>query len=236
MTNIVMIVKDRLRLTQQALQSLRSHTDPAQYTLTLVDDASQDFRIMRLLDMQCEKYSNTRLIRIQWSDGVVSRAKNLGVYWSEQCFGRSDWLYLSDNDVYFKEGWLDSLVNYAMCTEPHDFALWGGQVHPFHRNLSGGVLSWAYSVLDGPSWLMRWYTWDHCGPLDPHTAPGVCQSEEYPFCKEVLEHGSAGFQPSRIGVIHPHVVLHTGLTNSDGKDAPGRKEREAQMEPGVIYE
>lgn len=259
MTNIVMVVKDRLRLTQQALMSLRLSTVWDSYTLTLVDDASQDFRVMRLLDSQCEKYSNTRLVRIQWSDGVVSRAKNLGVYWSEQCFGRGDWLYLSDNDVYFRAGWLDWLVEGANVTEPDGFALWGGQVHPFHSPLRTQVNEMLRSspikdpfqvdehgILDGPSWLMRWRTWDLCGPFDSNTAPGVCQSEEYPFCQRVQVRGgglskedfrdSAFYLPGRIGVIHPHVVLHTGLTNSDGKDAPGRKEREAQMERGVIYE
>lgn len=35
---------------------------------------------------------------------------------------------------------------------------------------------------------------------------------------------------------YAQVKLHTGLTQTDGKDAPGRKEREAQMEAGVIYE
>lgn len=228
MVSIVMVCHNRWRLTEQALNSLRKNTPVGNYTLTLVDDASTDFRAERLLKMAAI-VSNTTLIRIEKSAGVVARAKNIGVEWSRQTFGHSDqgsfdWLYISDNDVYFKEDWLQKLTEYAEYTEPKGYRLWGGQIHLFHDQVEGP------SVLDGPSWLMRWNIWDKYGPLDRNTAPGTCQSEEYPFCKELLD------DDYKIGVVNPHVVIHTGLTNTKGEKTPGYEERKALMEPGVWYE
>ncbi len=75
---------------------------------------------------------------------------------------------------------------------------------------------------------MRWSTWDTYGPLDRTTAPGVCKGEDGGFCDRLVADGG------RIGVIHPHVVIHTGLTHLNGMDAPGRKERELMIPEGVL--
>lgn len=233
MTNIVMLCRDRYRLTQQALASLREYTAPDSYNLTLVDDGSSDFRTQRLLRVAAED-SRVTLLELMNSGHVIAQMKNLGVAWSEQRFGRGDWLYLSDSDVWFSDGWLKKLTLAACATEPHGFRLFGGQIHPFHRlmedreEVSTGVrghMMCEHGVLDGPSWLMRWTTWDLCGPFERNAAPGPCQSEEYPFCQKL-----------RVGVIIPHVVVHTGLTQTNGKDAPGRAEREAMIPKGVLAE
>lgn len=237
-TNIVLLAHDRLRLTEQALESLYAHTDRAQFNLTLVDDASSDFRVQRLLKKFGEK-SNATLLRIETSAHVLARAKNIGVAWSEQTFGRGDWLYISDSDVYFAKGWLEKLTACFVRTESLGMQLIGGQVHPYHQPLStwgedlisgSPPLLTEHCVLDGPSWLMRWETWEDMGDMDSGCAPGVCQGEDGGWCDRLREKGG------RIGAIHPHVVSHTGLTNSAGQDAPGRKEREAMRWPGVLYE
>lgn len=255
MTNIVFLVKNRLKLTEQGLKSLYDHTDRTQFNLTIVDDASDDFRVRDLLASYADT-SNATLIRIEKSAGVLSRAKNIGVAWSEQTFGRGDWLYLSDCDVFYTDAWLDKLTDLAAGTEGGNFRLWGGQIHPFHKPvargstgcmyLHGNIVSseWTeHSVLDGPSWLMRWETWGNCGPFDRNTAPGVCQSEEYPFCHRLTSIGGTAefnenttiYHGGRIGVIQPHVVHHTGVTQTDGKPAPGYAERLAASVPGVLY-
>ncbi len=226
MTNIVMVVKDRLRLTQQALESLASHTNCNDYTLCLVDDNSQDFRVRKLLH-ETSLRPNVTFIRIEKSAGVVARAKNIGAAWSRQTFGEGAWLYFTDNDTYFKAGWLPTLVEYATGGEDRwNVKLVGGQSHPFHHAESDGSLS----VLDGPSWLLRWSTWEKYGPFPSDCAPGTCQSEEYPVCNRIREAGG------KIWSIDPPVVIHTGLTNTKGEKAPGYEERKALMEPGVVYE
>ena len=233
MVNIVMLVRDRYRLTRQALQSLYAHTAREDFNLTLVDDSSEDYRTINLLNEYGQK-ANCAVLRIQTPTHILAQAKNLGVYWSESYFGVGDWLYLSDSDVYFLPNWLVDLTNVALETEKQDFLLWGGQVHPFHQPTTYNEFNdtfhvTTHDVLDGPSWLMRYGTWYEVGPLSGNT-PGTCQSEEYPFCAEILRSGC------RIGVINPHVVLHTGLTNTAGEDAPGREERETYMMKGVLYE
>lgn len=234
MTNIVMVVKDRWRLTEQALESLVQNTPAELYTLTLVDDASQDFRTRRLL-ARFASAANVSLLRIETSAGVVARAKNIGVAWSQQSFARGEWLYLSDNDVLFHPGWLPTLGVCARLSECFGYTLWGGQVHPFHHPLDSTYMSGPngcvlkeHGVLDGPSWLMRWRTWKELRGLRRNCAPGTGQSEDAEFCARLRSRGG------RIGVVVPHVVIHTGVTNTSGEPIVG-----AELFPrvlGVLYE
>ncbi len=120
----------------------------------------------------------------------------------------------------------------VFCREAENFRLWGGQVHPYHIPIEQKIDGHRYadiidtdagkltehSILDGPSWLMRWDTWGAVGPLDRTTAAGACRSEEYPWCEKLKAQGG------RIGVIQPHCVVHTGLTQTDGASAPGAAE------------
>lgn len=222
MVNIVMLVRDRYRLTEQALRSLYQNTPRDQFNLTIVDDGSEDFRVLKLLG-SFGLFGNCLLSRVTDLGHVLSSAKNKGVMDSESYFGRGDWLYLSDNDVYFTPNWLHLLSLNAVTFK--GVALWGGQVHPFHATSGGDSLE----VLDGPSWFMSWDNWDRFGPLDP-TAPGVCQSEEYPFCQRIRESGL------KIAALDPPVVIHTGLTNTNGEPAPGYAERRRAMIPNILYE
>ena len=247
MTNIIMLCRGRLRLSEQALNSLFANTDQDTYTLTVVSDAEDDFRITKMLRSIQRK--NFTLLEVSGSTHVLSQLKNLGVAWSEQRFGRGDWLYLSDNDVWFSPGWLEKLTQFAADSEPHSYRLWGGQIHPYHQPIGrdldyGEYLGTEHQILDGPSWLMRWQTWDLCGPLQRTTAPGVCQSEETPFCQALTTRGivttnkrrnGETASPARIGVIRPFVVEHTGITQTDGKLAPGAEERMKNAVPGVLY-
>lgn len=269
MTNIVLLIgPDRYRLTRQCLDSLLAHTETGSYNLTIVLD-DPDFRINMLVRSITAAFpASVTAIRISNSGHTLSQLKNLGVAWSDQRWGRGDgsgWLYISDSDVWFSEGWLEKLTSTAEFAESFKFRLFGGQVHPFHSPVGELIpitgqwvdnshpahraVAWTeHSVLDGPSWLMRWSTWDQYGPFDRTTAPGVCQSEEYPFCERLTKprqlitgDGGGGLRHidgpgSRIGVISPHVVVHCGLTHLDGHDCVGRREREAMIPAGVLAE
>jgi len=235
MTNVIMLCHNRLRLLQQALRTLYDNTPREEFTLTLVNDASTDFRVNRALEDWAQA-GNATLLTINKSAHVLARGKNLGAFWSEQSFGQGEWLYFSDSDVAFTPGWLGTLTDVARQVEFAGFKLFGGQAHPFHH---GKVTGLEYGdqgklleleVLDGPSWLMRWSTWDKVGKFSRDCAPGTCQSEDAEWCARLVKAGG------RIGVVHPHAVLHTGLTNTSGADAPGRKEREAGRVAGYVYE
>lgn len=234
MTNIVMLVQNRYKLTKQSLESLRQHTDPAHYNLTIVDDESTDFRTRGLVLRTVEEMHNATALHVSGSNHVLGALKNLGVAWSEMRFGRGDWLYLSDNDVYFLPDWLEILDETANYKES-EFSLWGGQNHPYHQpigeelnlGLSTNHSLKYYQALAGTSWLMRWETWDAFGPIHQGAA-GPGQSEDFEFSQRIMKDGY------KVGAIDPPVVLDCGITQTDGKPSPG-----AEMKPrvqGVYYE
>lgn len=222
--NIVMLVRNRYRLTKQTLDSLFANTE-GDFTLTIVDDGSGEFLTRQLLADVANR-ENVSVLSVSNSDHVLGKLKNLGVLWSEKRWGRSDWLYLSDNDAYFTQGWNATLTQTMMEAEPETWVM-GGCNHPFHRPTSE-YDGWAsHLALAGTSWLMRWFTWDHFGPLLETGAPGVCQSEDAEFCQRLIEYGGL------VSSINPPVVYDTGITQSDGKPSPG-----ADIKPrvdGVLY-
>jgi hypothetical protein len=220
MINIVMIARNRPNLTRQAVVSLYSHTPPGSFNLTLVDDQSDD-----LIEVESP---NACVLRIGRSNGVVSKIKNLGVYWSEHYFGRGEWLYLSDNDAFFMDGWSEKLVLAIADGQQYKFALVGGQNHPYHQPISGIGVVREYGAVAGTSWLMPWSTWDTYGPLEESGAPGVGQSEDHAFCQKIRADGY------KVGAVWPHVVLDTGITQTDGQLSPGH-EHKKRVE-GVVYE
>ncbi len=218
MTNIVILTRNRKALYRQCIESLHAHTDPSAYTCVVVDDGSDE-------PVQVGPLQNVSVLRVARSGHVLSQLKNLGVYWSEQRFGRGDWLYMGDSDTYFMEGWLPKLISAAELAEAFGYRLFGGQVHPYHRETDEG-----YCALDGPSWLMRWSTWDQFGPLDRTTAPGPCKGEDGVFSQKIRD---AGF---KLGAIRPHVVAHCGITNTEGVPVPGAEHLLERRIAGVFYE
>lgn len=248
MTNIVMTVHNRYLLTEQAIWSLYHNTNGSEFNLTIVDDESEDFRLRRLLDLDRKgtfhflNTNNTTVLRVTHSDHILGRLKNLGVYWSEQRFGKGDWLYLSDNDVYFTKEWLTILLDAAQSSELEGFRVWGGQAHPYHQPVPGVSLAVPFSTgyrlfehdcLAGTSMLMRWATWEEHGPLVAD-APGVCQSEDFALTEKIRKCNMCAGSGGRIGVVSPNVVIDCGITNSDGKPSPGADLK--QKKEGVYYE
>jgi hypothetical protein len=239
MTSIVMLVKDRPRLTRQALQSLYDHTPKDQFTLTIVDDGSS-FETRSIISGFQMMHENLCTVRISPSKGHTAMARNLGVYWSEHYWGRGgpsgteeQWLYLSDNDVYFKDGWLEKMKRFAT----GGMYILGGCRHPYHkpnhtvRDLEGGFGVEITDAVAGYSQLMWWSTWDEFGPHVETGAPGVGQSEDWAMCRKIVE--SDSWNKSMVGYITPSVVLHTGVTNTLGEKATGADQFE--REEGVLF-
>lgn len=226
MTNIICLVRDRYRLTEQTLDSLYAHTLQSQFNLTVVDDGSTDFRVRRLLERVCGR-ANATLIRIENGRHILSAAKKIGVRWSELNFGRGEWLCLCDNDVFFLKGWLDSMIGSSETGFEAGFRLWGGQQHPYHLPITDSEYR-EYAALPGTHWFMPWFVWDDNQQKLISNAEGVCQGEDVNFGNSVREYGR------RIGVVDPHVVIDCGWTNSDGKPAPGIELRQAVR--GVYHE
>jgi glycosyltransferase involved in cell wall biosynthesis len=217
-----MLIRDRLRLTEQALDSIFNHTVPGQYTLTIVDDGSQSAKIRSIAGNE-----HTAVVRFSPSVSVLGFLRNVGAQISERVFGRGDWLCFLDNDVAVFEGWLGNMIEIASWPGSH---LLGGQRHPYHKpnqRLVYGRCVEETDAVAGYSMFMSWSTWDRFGPFDAN-AKGIGQSEDWAFSQRVKNGGGI------VGYIHPPVLSHTGLTNSDGKPATGHEA--FKRFPGLIYE
>ncbi len=226
MTNIVMLVKNRPRLTKQALESLYDHTPKEEFNLVVVDDGSGVETRVVVSGFQI-LYRNLCVVRLTPSKGHTAMARNLGVYWSEHYWGRGEYLYLSDNDVCFRQGWLEKITR-AYDKNNMEVFIVGGCQHPYHK--TNGT-TYGVNVTDavaGYSQLMEWETWDKWGPHVETGSPGVGQSEDWAMCRKIVGDGG------RVGYVSPSVVLHTGVTNTLGEKATGADEFERAA--GVVYE
>jgi len=225
-----MIVRDRDRLTRQSLESLEANTDKDSYNLTIVDDGSGCVA-SSFAQARSRLCDNVTLVQFWKPIGIIGYLKNVGSWTSQRYFGKGDWLYFSDNDVYFTKDWLPRLISslhypWLRCL--------GGQRHPFHQpNETFSMLgcpsekTHLTDAVAGYSQFMTWETWDKYGPFDQH-AKGVCQSEDFAFCQKIIKDGGM------VGYVDPPVIYHCGLTNSEGKPAIGSEQFERV--PGVYYE
>lgn len=234
--SVVMLVRDRLRLTRQALDSLtRNSRDSGRHiNLLIVDDASRPIT-QKWLDTWMVSHE-AQLIRHEESRGT-GWARNIGVAAARELFGTDNLLYLSDNDVFFMPGWDDALL--AMHYQfGNVFKIIGAGCHPFLQpsatspETSTGYRMTTRDAVSGYSWLLDWDTWNRFGPLDAH-ALGVRQSEDWAMCRKVVD---AGYF---VGSIVPEMVIHTGLTDTFGEHPPGweimRDTRDMRLK-GIIYE
>lgn len=238
MVNFTMLVRDRPNLTAQALQSLTPKVIGKDMNVTILDDRSKP---------------ETRQIVYGWcalNDGLPIRnddpigtgtARNFVIHSSEVEYGRGDYLYLSDNDVFFKAGWLEALIaSYELAWE-HGFKVIGAYNHPYH--IPFGDATWGDSGLPGhtcvvrqvnalalQSMLMRWEVWDKYGPFCNTPVDKVCQSEDVDFTNKIHADGF------KIGVVSPALIVSTGITNTFGEKIPGWELVKAQCPAGVIIE
>lgn len=222
MTNIVMLCHERYRLTMQAIQSIRRNTKPEEYTLTLIDDDSHDFRVRNFLwDQAVYNSKNTTLVTVTGSRHCLGALKNLGVRHSEMTFGRGNWLCTMDHDVCVFPGWLDKLSAVI-----DDLFIVGGCRHPFHQPRPNPEYEDSRFVqtdaVAGYCQFMEWDDWDGYGPYVTD-APGIGQSEDFAICQKA----------SVVGYVTPPVLTHTGITNSRGELIAGHELIERV--PGVLY-
>src|SRR5208282_4754318 len=215
MVNLTMLVHNRLTLTSQALESL-NHCGMRGLTTLLYDDASDNETSEYLMDWADNHNACVR--GVLYSSGT-GRARNASIEHSQTCFGRGDYLYLSDNDVLFYEVWLENLIQCYEEAWEHNFAVVGAYNHPYHQPVSS-IKVHAFEVrevqaLALQSMLMRWEVWDRYGPFCA-TPPGkVCQSEDVDFARKIQADGF------KLGVVSPALLVNTGITNSFGEKIPG---------------
>ncbi len=218
--DIIIPVYNRPEHTKQTLESLFKNTDSSLYNLYVVDDFSTDPEIHKLLYGAAKRFP----VFLNEKNIGPGASRNWVCNWITEKKLRSTYLYHSDNDVYFKEGWLrDLLVVYNLLEEVSEgIKLLGGGCHPYLQNKSAiNVFNRKVGIKDavsGYSQLMNWNTWDTYGPFD-ETMRGqkkkIMGSEDYAFCQKIIKDG---FQ---VGSLEPEVVIQTGKTNTYGEPATG---------------
>lgn len=239
MTNITMLVANRPRLLKQALDSIG---DLSQANLTIRDcwmnkevsliaRAFGDENVVSLL-ARAFGDENVAYCPIKEPTGT-GKARNQVIQISERTFGRGDYLYLSDDDVFFtRPDWLKVLIECYEQSQNYGVAAVGAYNHPFNcpnlPPIAGGV-SEVYA-LSSQSMLMRWEVWDRFGPFCDTPAGKVCQSEDVDFSNRIR---AAGF---KVGVVSPALLVNCGITNSFGEKIPGWEAVKAQCPEGVLCE
>lgn len=235
MVNITILLHNRPLLAKQTLDSLWASGGNEHFNVLLFDDASEN---------------ETAELAMDWADahgqclrGVLrnigtGRARNEAIRLSEQVFGRGDYLYLSDSDVFFSPGWLPRLIDCYESAWSSGCRVLGAVGHPYHQQGDClGVCSFnayygVYEVLAQPlqSMLMKWEVWDKYGPFK-ETPPGaVCQGEDCDFGEKIRADGG------RLGVIAPPLLVNCGITNSFGQKIPGWELVQKEAPPGVYIE
>jgi glycosyltransferase involved in cell wall biosynthesis len=237
MINITVIVRDRPRLTEQCLRSIRNTL--VEGTVTILDDGSLD-PTMEI----CQAYVSIphpslkfHLVRNVSPTGGAGAARNQCIQVSIAKFGKGDLLYCSDNDVFFERGWLERLTASWKDLTKYHFGLLGGCQHPYHGPLPGGIHDFGMPCYDSgveenytlpsQSWLMTWETWETYGPLEEHK--GVRQSEDWKFTEKLR---AIGLKIGHLKYNSP--VIACSKTDTFGELIPGAEL--IQSYPGVICE
>lgn len=226
MTNVVLLVKNRKLLTEQCLNSLYKNTPNDQFTLTICDDGS-DLETLQLVAFYGRTKSNCRVIHLGASIGIVGFLRNVGASASERYFGRGEYVMFLDCDTALFPNWLQKMT-FVMAQS--QVKILGGHRHPFHGVNETEHAFHSVELTDavaGYSMMMTWETYDKYGPFSDNQK-GVGASEDWAMCRKIVEAGGS------VGYIHPPVLAHTGVTNTDGKPATGADS--FRRVEGILYE
>ncbi len=235
MVNFTMQVRDRFRLTKQALESLES-SGLSGTTVTILDDRSQNETRGFVLDW-CEAFG-AHYVRNDEPLGT-GQLRNLVIEESRKHWGQGLYVAPHDNDVFFTSSWMRKLIHCYRYVESFNFRLLGGTGHPYHHpidtvpvTVGGLVLRNVKEVQAQPtqSTFMTWETWDKFGPYCDTPTDKTCQSEDVDFTNRIR---NAGF---KLGVVDPRLIYATALKNTFGEPGPGWEHVKAECPAGVICE
>lgn len=226
---------DRVKLLFQTLQSLVNTTNfQLVNRIVWVDDGSE---LVDEIDYLNNKYFLNKTMGLEYvtfykssSRLGVGGAKNRGV-WLHKDMGAGDLLYIFDSDVLFTDNWLDRILGYHE-DYGSEFKIIGGGIHPFLQpRLNEGYSDLtSHDAVSGWSWSLSYETWNRYGKLEDNSL-GTGKSEDWEYCQRIRHDGF------KVGCAYPQFIAHTGMTNTEGQDIPGRKESEVlakSIEPGVI--
>jgi hypothetical protein len=230
MTNISMLVANRPRLTKQALASIG---DLSGATVT-IRDAGMNPEVLKI----CRDWAVGRPAMILSGSEAIGTGPARNSVIGTAGLVRGDYLYLSDDDVYWKNpNWLAILTRAYEAAWKFGYRVLAAYNHPFNGPIQGEsrIICDEFSVypvyaVATQSMLMRWEVWDEFGPFCDTPAGKVCQSEDVDFCNRIR---AAGY---KVGVISPALLVNTGITNSFGEKIVGWELVKKEAPEGIIVE
>jgi glycosyltransferase involved in cell wall biosynthesis len=234
--NVTMQVRNRYRLTRQAITSLARTIAGTDHTLTILDDRSDDETRGYLEPWG--KMPRVRVVRNEVPLGT-GQLRNMVIEESRQHFGQGEFVAPHDNDTYFTPGWLQALIKAHRFSFDYGFRLLAGYGHPFHLPLSTLPVTKGSYVLFNvrevmaiatQSTFMDWETWDKYGPYCDTPVDRTCQSEDIFLTNKIRADGF------KLGVVYPHLIHATALKNTFGEPGPGWELIKAACPEGVICE
>jgi len=222
-TTIIMTAKNRLELTKQAIETLRRNT--VNYHLILMPDCPSE---------EVRDYLKSLNEEIYFVDltGVKPEADGMKSHYILQAMAVSlvntEYFYFTDNDVYFLPHWLNTL--HTLYNIEENVGIVGGRTHAFHKVIEEKtVAGMNYRITDqqsGYSVLMKKSIWNKFGlgrPTNSFNDVGLCDSVR-----------GGGYKI--ISPVYP-VLLHCGITRSDGTKVVGYEEELKQpFPPDCIYQ
>ena len=216
-TAIILITKNRQKLLKQTIRSLFANTPRASFDLIVVDDGSDDVSYL----LECNQAGMiSDLVLTNFSS--PSRCRNIGAEIARK--KGYEFLYHTDNDMYFLEGWLESCE--ALLEARPEIMIVGAYCHPFmQKNLDcpgdkpfidvDGEEYCGFETVDavsGNSWFISTEDYFDYGL---HETDGIMASEDWEMCQRIRNDGSLVVR------LIPHKVLHCGITNSRGEASVG---------------
>lgn len=250
----------RDRLTMQALRSYAAHTDGLYNRLFVVveDDKQRELvRRMCVAVMPGPIVSSTAFLSVPSAKGNLGALRNWGVMDALR-YANPTYLHFVDNDVCFLPHYLQALIAATEFVE-----IVGGCRHPYHDGRYAGCFNtpvdyrtigekddlnsarctqrrYSITMVDavaGYSMFIPAITFAQLGEFVA-SGKGIGASEDWEYCQRAKSRGK------RVAYVEPPVLLHCGLTNSNGERCTGAVEIERQLdnfskehpEVGLIYE
>lgn len=223
--NIVIPVFNRFEHTKQTLETLIKNTNWEIAHLTVIDDMSTDPKVIEFLrDMESVLPKSEFLLLENSTNLGPAYSRNRACNYLKELNLAYEYLYHSDNDVYFKERWLHDLLTIFENIST-DIKVFGASCHPYLQTGSYEYYSTNPNIkicykdaISGYSQLMEWDTWDKYGPFSDsnrNEERKIMGSEDWAFCQKIIQDGF------KVASVEPELVIPTGKTNTYGDLATG---------------
>lgn len=213
---------NRYNLLKQTIESLFKNSVRDIYPIVVDDNSDDEITNNYLKELSDGKKIKLCKMRIRSGPGVC---KTYGA----SIAPNSEYLYFSDNDVYFEEGWNEKLLSALAFNQ--EIGILGGSRHPHHGvYISENGLDFSDQQV-GYTMLMRKSVWNDIGPYDRGEL-GEYGVEDTEICNRCRALGL------KIASLKQEVIVHCGLTHIEGTNTAGVEEmiKIKNSRPELLFE